>query len=58
MKSRFKTEADFQKEYKSHSYIAIEPQVDPVTRVFNDSREKCPNPDNELIPGQFVRYQS
>lgn len=35
---------------------AIEPQIDPVTRTLK-VRAKCENPDNALIPGQFVRVK-
>ncbi len=35
---------------------AIEPQIDPVTRTLK-VRAECPNPNNTLIPGQFVRVK-
>ncbi|MFQ3213108.1 MAG: membrane fusion protein (multidrug efflux system) [Marivirga sp.] len=35
---------------------AVEPQIDPITRTLK-VRAKCDNPDNMLIPGQFVRVQ-
>ncbi|WP_296620029.1 efflux RND transporter periplasmic adaptor subunit [Marivirga sp.] len=33
---------------------AIEPQIDPVTRTLS-ARAQTANPDNSLIPGQFIR---
>ncbi|WP_375579264.1 efflux RND transporter periplasmic adaptor subunit [Marivirga tractuosa] len=33
---------------------AIEPQIDPVTRTLS-ARAQTTNPDNTLIPGQFIR---
>jgi len=33
---------------------AIEPQIDPVTRTLT-ARAETENPDNTLIPGQFIR---
>ncbi|MGJ3235390.1 efflux RND transporter periplasmic adaptor subunit [Marivirga sp.] len=33
---------------------AIEPQIDPVTRTLS-ARAQAPNPNNTLIPGQFIR---
>jgi membrane fusion protein (multidrug efflux system) len=35
---------------------AIEPQIDPVTRTLK-VRAQCDNPNNTLIPGQFVRVR-
>jgi membrane fusion protein (multidrug efflux system) len=35
---------------------AIEPQIDPVTRTLK-VRAQCDNPNNTLIPGQFVRVK-
>ncbi|MBK6266600.1 efflux RND transporter periplasmic adaptor subunit [Marivirga sp. S37H4] len=48
----FTTEAS--SEERKATVYAIEPQIDPVTRTLT-VRAKCPNPDNELIPGQFIR---
>ncbi len=39
---------------RNATVYAIEPQIDPVTRSLT-VRAKCSNPENELIPGQFVR---
>ncbi len=48
----FTTEAST--EERKATVYAIEPQIDPVTRTLT-VRAKCPNPDNTLIPGQFIR---
>jgi membrane fusion protein (multidrug efflux system) len=39
---------------RSATVYAIEPQIDPVTRTLT-ARAQCPNPNNTLIPGQFIR---
>lgn len=49
---KFSTEASSIQQ--TATVYAIEPQIDPVTRSLT-IRAKCPNPNNELIPGQFIR---
>ncbi|MGM0579257.1 MAG: efflux RND transporter periplasmic adaptor subunit [Bacteroidota bacterium] len=51
-KITFSSEAE-SKERKATVY-AIEPQIDPVTRTLS-VRAQAPNPNNTLIPGQFIR---
>jgi len=48
----FTSEAET-KEREAKVY-AIEPQIDPVTRTLS-VRAQAPNPNNTLIPGQFIR---
>ncbi|WKV13730.1 efflux RND transporter periplasmic adaptor subunit [Marivirga harenae] len=48
----FSSEAE-NKEREATVY-AIEPQIDPVTRTLS-ARAQTSNPDNTLIPGQFIR---
>lgn len=39
---------------RNATVYAIEPQIDPVTRTLT-ARAETSNPNNELIPGQFIR---
>ncbi|HEY9885782.1 MAG TPA: efflux RND transporter periplasmic adaptor subunit, partial [Vampirovibrionales bacterium] len=51
-KITFSSEAE--NEERKATVYAIEPQIDPVTRTLT-ARAETPNPNNELIPGQFIR---
>lgn len=51
-KITFTSEAE--NEERNATVYAIEPQIDPVTRTLS-ARAETPNPNNELIPGQFIR---
>lgn len=51
-KITFSSEAEQQD--RNATVYAIEPQIDPVTRTLT-ARAETPNPNNELIPGQFIR---
>jgi len=48
----FSSEAE--KKERNATVYAIEPQIDPVTRTLT-ARAETSNPNNELIPGQFIR---
>jgi membrane fusion protein (multidrug efflux system) len=48
----FSSEAE--NEEREAKVYAIEPQIDPVTRTLS-ARAQAPNPNNTLIPGQFIR---
>ena len=48
----FSSEAE--KADRKATVYAIEPQIDPVTRTLT-VRAETANPNNELIPGQFIR---
>jgi len=51
-KITFSSEAENQN--RQATVYAIEPQIDPVTRTLT-ARAQTSNPDNTLIPGQFIR---
>jgi membrane fusion protein (multidrug efflux system) len=51
-KITFSSEAE--NEEREATVYAIEPQIDPVTRTLS-ARAQTKNPDNTLIPGQFIR---
>lgn len=48
----FSSEAESKE--RNATVYAIEPQIDPVTRTLS-ARAQAPNPNNKLIPGQFIR---